>query len=134
LTTNVLGAVEQGHSGIASGVNNAVSRAGGLLALAALGIVVATIFGSSLDSHLEALRAAPTVRHALDAERAQLAAAQVPGGLGAATRTALRHAIEQSYVAGFRAAMLAGAALAALSALVAALSIEDKVAAPATAV
>jgi hypothetical protein len=133
LTTAVMGAVDQRHSGIASGVNNAVSRAAGLLALAALGIVVAAIFGSNLDSHLDALQASPAIRHALDAQRSRLAATHVPGGVAPAARAALRHAIDIAYLAGFRAAMLMGATLAALSALIAALLIEDKVPASATA-
>jgi predicted MFS family arabinose efflux permease len=125
LTTAVMGAVEQRRSGIASGVNNAVSRAGGLLALAGLGIVVTAIFSSSLDSNLGALHATPAVQHMLDAQRTKLAAARVPAGLPAAAHAALRQAIGAAFLTGFRAVMLTGAGLAALSALAAALLIED---------
>jgi EmrB/QacA subfamily drug resistance transporter len=125
LTTAVLGAVEQRRSGIASGVNNAVSRTGGLLALAVLGIIVATIFSNSLDSRLDTLRAAPSVRHSLDAQHSRLAATRVPAGLAPAERAALQHAIDWAFLDGFRAAMLTGFGLAALSALAAALLIED---------
>ncbi len=45
LTTAILGAIEPARSGIASAVNNAVSRVAGLLAIAALGAIV----GGSLD-------------------------------------------------------------------------------------
>ncbi|MDB5058746.1 MAG: family efflux transporter permease subunit, partial [Chloroflexi bacterium] len=67
LTTAVMGAVDPRHSGVASGVNNAVSRAAGLLAIAVLGIVVANYFSSGLDHRLNAIQLAPAARHALDA-------------------------------------------------------------------
>jgi EmrB/QacA subfamily drug resistance transporter len=41
LTTAILTAVDSGHAGIASGVNSAVARAGGLVATALLGMVLA---------------------------------------------------------------------------------------------
>jgi EmrB/QacA subfamily drug resistance transporter len=52
LTATVLGSVEPGHSGLASGVNNAVSRVASLVAIAALGAIVAGTFRSRLDSDL----------------------------------------------------------------------------------
>ena len=40
LTTAVLGAVDEHHVGTASGLNSAVSRAGGLIVVALLGAVL----------------------------------------------------------------------------------------------
>ncbi len=52
LTATVLDSVEERHVGIASGVNNGISRVAGLLAIAVLGAVISAYFGSTLDSNL----------------------------------------------------------------------------------
>ncbi|HVY78703.1 MAG TPA: MFS transporter [Solirubrobacterales bacterium] len=52
LTATVLDSVEERHVGIASGVNNGVSRVAGLLAIAVLGAVISAYFGSSLEDNL----------------------------------------------------------------------------------
>jgi MFS family permease len=49
LTTTVLDSVEERHVGVASGVNNAVSRTAGVLAIAALGAIVSAQFASAYD-------------------------------------------------------------------------------------
>jgi hypothetical protein len=48
----VLDSVDEHRVGIASGVNNGVSRVAGLLAIAVLGAVISAHFGSALDSNL----------------------------------------------------------------------------------
>jgi hypothetical protein len=65
LTATVLGSVEPGHSGLASGVNNAVARVAGLIAIAALGAVVAGTFQSRLDSQLARRPLSPQARAAV---------------------------------------------------------------------
>src|SRR5437764_296359 len=56
LTTAVMGAVETQYVGTASGVNNAVSRTAGLIAIAVFGIIVLAVFSSALASHLSTVQ------------------------------------------------------------------------------
>ncbi len=55
LTSVALGSVEGEHSGLASGVNNAVARVAGLMAVAVLGVLVYGAFSASLDARLEGM-------------------------------------------------------------------------------
>jgi EmrB/QacA subfamily drug resistance transporter len=117
LTTTVMGAVDQRHAGIASGINNAVSRTAGLLGVAIMGIVLASAFNRTLDRQLAALNLPLTIRQAVDDQRSKLAGTRIPDGLGDAEEQALRRAIDLSFVSGFRAVMWLAAVLAAVSAI-----------------
>lgn len=126
LTTTVLNAVPTHRSGVASGVNNAVTRAAGLLAIAVLGLVVASTFTSSLDSRLNALHASPAVKRALHAQRTKFVDAPIPSGISPSERAQLERTLKEAFVTAFRVAMLIAAGLAAGSALLAAWLIEGK--------
>jgi EmrB/QacA subfamily drug resistance transporter len=118
LTTTVMNAVAQERAGIASGVNNAVSRVAGLLAIAVFGIVMLQSFNHALDVRLADLNLSPAMQASLDVERAKLAGADVsrtPPEL----RASLRAAIDRSFVDAFRRVMLIGAVLAFASAIAA---------------
>ena len=132
LTTTVMGAVEERHAGIASGINNAVSRVAGLLAIAVFGIVVAATFRATLAERIDDIGLVPEARTAVEAERDRLAAADPPG-LDGSTASAVENEIDRSFVSGFRVAMVLAAVLAALGALAALAMIEPTpVRAPAT--
>jgi EmrB/QacA subfamily drug resistance transporter len=53
LTNTVMGSVSRDHSGVASGVNNAVSETAGLLAVALLGIPMTGAYGEGMQVHGE---------------------------------------------------------------------------------
>jgi EmrB/QacA subfamily drug resistance transporter len=112
LTTTVMNSVNQSHAGIASGVNNAVSRTAGLLAVAVFGLIMFHAFNSCLDQRLNAIPIPVEVRQALDGERLKLAAAEIPRSLNEETRVTIKQAIDDCFVFGFRRVMLVGAALA----------------------
>jgi EmrB/QacA subfamily drug resistance transporter len=116
LTTAVMGAVDARHAGVASGINNAVARAAGLLAIAALGVLLIQRFNHVLDGALVGLPLSRAARGAVDQQRGRLGGADF-SGFATSLRGPLRAAFEAAYVAAFRTLMLAAAGLAALSAL-----------------
>ncbi|HEX8690798.1 MAG TPA: MFS transporter [Longimicrobium sp.] len=116
LTTAVMGSVEARHAGAASGINNAVSRAAGLVAIAGFGLVALGTFGAALDRRLAEADVPAEVRRALDAERIRLAAAEAPASAPPAVRAAANRAVDEAFVDAFRVVMLAAAGLAALGA------------------
>lgn len=64
LTTTVMSSVAREHSGVASGVNNAVSETAGLLMVAVMGIAMASAFDPSLQGGLEGTTLGPAARTA----------------------------------------------------------------------
>jgi len=126
LTTTVMNAVPQNRAGVASGINNAVSRTAGLLAVAVLGIVILHTFNSELDRRLQSMSVTPEVKQAVDQQRTRLAAAEVPAIADSALAGILKQAINESFVAGFRRVAMICGALALLSGLSAWLLIGGK--------
>jgi len=126
LTTTALNSVEGRHSGLASGVNNAVSRTAGLLAVPLLGIFVFVAFSANLDNRVADLDLSQNAIQQLEAEKVDLGAAEVPQGIDRETAAAVDQAVAESFVSGFRVAMFVAAALALVSSLAAAIMIEGK--------
>jgi MFS family permease len=116
LTTTVMNSVAQNRAGLASGVNNAVARTAGLLAIAVLGIVMLHVFNDRLDQRLAQLTLPASVSHSLQSERAKLAAMEVPKDQDPANQQMIRRAIDEAFLSGFRTVMAIGAALAVGSA------------------
>jgi EmrB/QacA subfamily drug resistance transporter len=117
LTTTVMNAVGPDLAGVASGVNNAVSRAAAVLAIAVFGAVMAWAFDAALADGLREMGASAQVSAFLEGERSKLAGAAMPPGVDAATAASVKRAVAESFVAGFRWVMLSSAGLAVLSAL-----------------
>ena len=117
LTTTVMNSVAQNRAGLASGVNNAVARTAGLLAIAVLGIVMLHVFNDRLDQRLAEMKLPASVSQSLQSERAKLADMMVPKDQDPATQQMIRRAIDEAFLSGFRAVMAIGAALAVASAI-----------------
>jgi MFS family permease len=108
LTTTVMNAVDQADAGLASGVNNAVSRIGGLLAVAVFGVILLAGFNRGLDRRLDRLALTPQARQQADAQRPLLAAASDPD-------PRVQRAVDESFVAGYRWVIWVSVALAVVS-------------------
>ena len=119
LTTAVMNSVPQNRAGTASGVNNAVSRTAGLLAIAVLGIVMLHVFDHQLDRRLAEANLPASVSQSLQAQRTKLAAIAIPDSLDSAAQKEIRRAIDDSFVSAFRTIMAIGAGLGVASALTA---------------
>ncbi|HLK62065.1 MAG TPA: MFS transporter [Bryobacteraceae bacterium] len=119
LTTTVMAAVEQSRAGIASGVNNAVSRVAGLLAIAVFGLILTTVFHRNLEQRLDRLQVAGEARQQIEKQIPKLAAIDTGD-------PDVRRAIGESFLAGYRVVLWISAALGLASSLSAAALIEGK--------
>lgn len=113
LTTTVMNSVDQAHAGIASGINNAVSRIAALLAVAVFGVLLNGVFQSVLDRKLDAIALPAGVRAGIKAQRSKLAAIDTKDARA-------RLAIDESFVSGYRVILWVAAALAIASSVSAA--------------
>jgi hypothetical protein len=117
LTTTVMSASETGHAGAASGVNNAVSRVAGLLAVAVFGVVLVRTFDARVRPEIDRLGLTRQDRAAIERELPKLAGAELSAApsLDRRQRDAVRGAIDEAFVAAFQRVMI-GAALLAFAA------------------
>jgi EmrB/QacA subfamily drug resistance transporter len=119
LTTVVMSSVNQDRVGTASGINNAVARVAGVLAIAVLGVVMVKAFGLRLDNELTRFSLTPGSLQRLHTNAIQLAGLQVPAGLNPDMKIAIRESIGAAFVFGFRIVMLICTGLSVAGAAVA---------------
>jgi EmrB/QacA subfamily drug resistance transporter len=118
LTTTVMNSVPQERAGVASGVNNAVSRVAAVLAIAVFGLVLSIVFNKSLDAGLTHLNTSPEARQQVEAQRSKLAAIEAPD-------PAAGQVVRKAFISGYRAVLWLAAGLAAGSSLCAMALIAD---------
>jgi len=119
LTTVVMSSVGKDRVGTASGINNAVARVAGVLAIAVLGIVMVKAFGSRLNSNLAHSSVPASVLQELQTNEIKLAGLQAPANLSSLTKTSIDQSIREAFVFGFRIIMLICGGLSLGSAAVA---------------
>jgi len=126
LTTVVMNSVSEDRVGAASGINNAIARVAGVLAIAVLGMVMVNAFGFRLERELVRLALSPDVLQKVQSQRIKLAALPIPAGISPTTTAAIKQAIEEAFVLGFRLVMLICAGLGIASSAVSWLLIPRK--------
>ncbi|HST79361.1 MAG TPA: MFS transporter, partial [Verrucomicrobiae bacterium] len=119
LTTVVMNSIEQERAGTASGINNAVARVAGVLAVAVLGALMAAAFAHSLRHSLATLNLNGGIVHHLESNAGELGNLTAPAGVDSQTGAAVRFAVAGAFIFGFRLIVLLCAALATASAVVA---------------
>jgi len=121
-----MAAVGEEKSGIASGINNAVARTAGLLAIAIFGVVMLHTFSSTFAKKLADIQVSEDIRHLLSEQSVKLAGMEVPSNLNMEARSQVEQAVARSFLSGFRLIMFAASVLALGSALSSYLMISPK--------
>src|SRR6202040_3926209 len=109
LTTAVMNAVPVAQSGIASGINNAISHLASLFAVGVFGLVLLTAFRHDLGRRLDQLALPARERQSIERQRSRLAAIQTGD-------PRIEHAVDEAFVFGFRRILWMAAALSLASA------------------
>jgi hypothetical protein len=117
--------VEERRVGIASGVNNGISRVAGLLAIAVLGAVISAHFGARLDSNLGELPLSGQARQTVDEAKAQPLAVPGTEDLAAAEASRILTASANASTSAFHLGVLIAGLLMILGGIAAGFGIED---------
>jgi MFS family permease len=126
LTTAVMGSVPRERSGTASGVNNAVSRTAGVLTIAILGALALIVFENQLQARVSGLSLPPQAAQSLLTSASKLGDTPIPSDVTGTAAFQVRTAIRLAFASTFQTVMLICAALAFISAGMAALLIRNK--------
>jgi EmrB/QacA subfamily drug resistance transporter len=126
LTATVLDSVPEHRVGIASGVNNGISRVAGLLAIAVLGAVISAHFGSQLDSRLGAQPLSPAAERSVTDAKAQPLAVPKTKQLPRDEATRVHSASVSASTSSFHLGLLIAAVLMILGGIASGFGIENK--------
>jgi len=124
LTATVLAAGVQ-HAGVASGVNNAVARVAGLIAIAVVGAFMSAQFSTKLDDALATRSLDPRARAAVNDARSRPLTDTVPQDLAPPERAAARDVLRDSSESAFHLAIAIVALLTATGGVISAIGIEN---------
>jgi EmrB/QacA subfamily drug resistance transporter len=126
LTTAVMGSAPGHMSGAASGINNALSRAAGVIAVALFSTLAVTLFTGGITAQPAPAGISAGTMAFLGENAARLADLMPPDGLSDAEQGAARLFIRETFVDTFQVIAFVSAALAFISAAAAFVLVEGK--------
>jgi len=124
LTATVLAGVSSEHAGIASGVNNAIARVAGLVAIAIAGVVIASHVTGQIDKKLPPSTLSPAAQHAVNQAAKRTIVASAPG-TPANEQARVNAALRESSQSGFRLVLTIAAGLAFVGGITSLVGIEN---------
>jgi hypothetical protein len=125
LTATVLGDADQRHAGVASGVNNAVARVAGLLAIAIVGALVSGQFKADLDDQLGNRGLSAPAQEAVQDAKARPLTTSAAADAPTRERPILRDALTDASVSAFRVGMGFSGALVIMGGVISAIGITN---------
>jgi EmrB/QacA subfamily drug resistance transporter len=125
LTATVLADADEDNAGIASGINNAIARVAGLLAIAAIGAVIASAFSSSMDERAAGLELSPAAERALATAKERALTIPDVRGLPPDDRAVVEDIARDAAVSAFHVAIGLSAGLVALGGVLALVGLRE---------
>jgi EmrB/QacA subfamily drug resistance transporter len=125
LTTTVLDSVAERHAGIASGVNNAVARVAGLLAIAALGAVISAQFAATLDDRVAGTTIGAEAQAAIDDAKEQPLTGGDASGVPGAEAATLDNDMVSASESAFHLGMVLGAGMMLVGGVISLLGVRN---------
>ena len=125
LTATALNSVEERHVGIASGINNGVSRVAGLLAIAILGALIAGQFTSTIDDNLAGKQLSSQGRQAVDSAKDKPLGSADTGDLAVTEAATIDDAVSDASTKSFHLGVLVGGLLMIIGGVIAGIGLRN---------
>ena len=125
LTATALNSVAENRVGVASGINNAVSRIAGVLAIAIFGALIAGKFGSTVDGRVADADLSAQANQAISKAKDNPLQPPSTNGLPSTQATEVRSATEAGAEDGFHLAMMAAGSLMIVGGVIAGIGLRN---------
>jgi EmrB/QacA subfamily drug resistance transporter len=125
LTATALNSVAENRVGVASGINNAVARVAGVLAIAIFGALIAGKFTSTVDGKLSDANLSSSADHAISKAKENPLQRPDTGGLRPAEATEVENASVAGAEDGFHLSMMAAGSLMIVGGVIAGIGLRN---------